>query len=645
MSTAVRLRRRLRLHHPVRGFSRRDFLRAAGGAAGLAVAAPLLMTADPAGAAAVSTSSPVNGVLAKAGIGENPFRHGVASGDPLSDRVILWTRVTPVAEEDIAVTVRVYRDTAFADLVGSQSVTASAARDWTVKIDFTGLMPATTYYYRFEAQGFGSAVGRTRTLPVGATDRVRLGVVSCSSYPAGFFNAYGFLAQRADLDAVLHLGDYLYEGGGGSGERAHVPAHEIISLADYRERHGQYRGDADLQAMTRQHPFITVWDDHESTNDSWRDGAENHTEGAEGMWPQRKAWAQQAYDEWMPIRLPEPGNAARIWRQFRFGDLLDLVMLDTRLFDRDVQLGTPPQPGAPIADAARKLIGPEQRQFLLDALSREGATWKVIGQQVMFGQLKVVGTPNAVNNGGQYLNGDQWDGYQADRTAIFDHLRDNAINNTVVLTGDIHTSWAMDLTPDPNNPVELAGGYNPVTGGGSLGVEFVGTSVTSSGLAELADVQDLIRVNNPHIKYVDLELKGYLLVDITPSRTTGEWWYVSTIAERGGSERFGTAYPSDAGRNRLGAATTATMPKINPPALAPMNAPDPAPVPTPTPSPSPVPPATPDAAPLGRFAGGALSPATALLGLGAGLAAAALRNAGSEQSTADQAATPSNAGS
>lgn len=613
MSTSLRLRRRLRLHTPIRGFSRRAFLRAAGSAAGLAVAAPMLMASGTASAAPGNNTMAVPGnTVAKIMVGENPFLHGVASGDPLSDRVILWTRVTPVATEDIAVVVKVYRDAALRDLLGSATQTASAVRDWTIKIDFTGLQPGTTYYYRFEAVGFGSSVGRTRTLPVGAVDRVRLGVVSCSNLPAGFFNAYAFLAQRADLDAVLHLGDYLYEGGGG-GVRAHEPAREITLLADYRERHGQYRRDPDLQAMTRQHPFITVWDDHESTNDSWRDGADNHTEGVEGLWVERKAFAQKAYDEWMPIRLPEPGNAARIWRQFRFGELMDLVMLDTRLFDRDQQLATPPPPAA--GDLARKLIGPEQRQFLFDALSAPGTVWKFVGQQVMFGQLKVVGTPNAIADGGQYLNGDQWDGYRAERQAIFDHLAANRIDNTVVLTGDIHTSWAMDLTPDPNNPVELAGGYNPLTGGGSLGVEFVGTSVTSSGLAELAAVQDVLRVVNPHLKYVDLELKGYLLMDVTPTRTTGEWWYVSTIVERGGTESFGTAFPVDAGANHLGTATAATAPKANPPALAPAVEPGPLPV-------MPAPASGTGQAEQGRFGGGSLSAGTVLLGLGAGLALA-----------------------
>ena len=204
-------------------------------------------------------------------------------------------------------------------------------------------------------------------------------------------------------------------------------------------------------------------------------------------------------------------------------------------------------------------------------------TWKLVGQQVMFGQLKVVGIPDATavpglslipvaGNGGQYLNGDQWDGYQAERSAVFAHLADNSIDNVVVLTGDIHTSWAMDLTPDPNNPVA----YNPLTGEGSLAVEYVCTSVTSPGLDQLAPIQDAISLVNPHIKYVDLAEKGYMLFDVTPERVQGEWWYVSTIAERGGTEAFATGFPVAAGSNRLGAAATAASPsRNNPPVLAP----------------------------------------------------------------------------
>lgn len=554
------------------GLSRRAFLRRAGGAGALLLATPLLSSCGSSEAPADMGSDPGPAL-------ESPFKHGVASGDPLSDRVILWTRVTPVASEDIPVTVSVYRDAALSQLVGTASQVAVAARDWTVKIDFAGLQPGSSYYYRFAARGFQSVIGRTRTAPSGGVERLRFGVVSCSSYAHGFFNAYAQLAKRADIDLVLHLGDYVYEYGNGEygSARPYEPAGEMITLADYRTRHGYYkRTDPDLQELHRQHPMIAIWDDHESTDNSWRDGANNHTEGAEGAWPQRKAWAQQVYDEWMPIRYPEPGNVGRIWRKFSYGGLMDLIMLDTRLFDRDEPLGLPPLPPDNVADPDRKLLGPEQMDWLLEQLSTSTATWKVVGQQVMFGQLKVVGLPDLsvvpglslvpiAGSGGQYLNGDQWDGYQAERSRIFAHLADQGIDNLVILTGDIHTSWAMDLSPDPNNPIS----YNPLTGAGSLGVEYVCTSVTSPGLDQLAPVQDAIRLVNPHMKYIDLAQKGYMVFDLTAERMLGEFWYVSTIAERGGSESFATAYPVAAGANRLGAATAASTPPPQAPALAP----------------------------------------------------------------------------
>lgn len=555
------------------GLNRRAFLRRAGGAAALLLGGPAVLSG-------CGNSDPPAGTGGDPGpVPENPFKHGVASGDPLTDRVILWTRVTPVAAEDIPVSVSVYRDAALSQRVGIASQTASAARDWTIKIDFTGLEAGTTYYYRFAARGHQSVIGRTRTAPASGAQRLRFGVASCSSYAHGYFNAYAQLARRADLDVVLHLGDYVYEYGSGEygDTRPYEPATEMITLADYRTRHGYYkRTDPDLQEVHRQHPFIAVWDDHESTDNSWRDGANNHTEGAEGSWAQRKAWAQQAYDEWMPIRYPEAGNVGRIWRRFEFGGLMDLLMLDTRLFDRDEPLGLPPLPPDDPNDPDRKLLGPEQQQWLFDSLSGSTATWKFLGQQIMFGQLKIVGLPDLsavpglnlvpiAGSGGQYLNGDQWDGYQAERSAVFAHLADNAIDNVVVLTGDIHTSWAMDLTPDPNNPIA----YNPLTGVGSRAVEYVCTSVTSPGLDQLAPVQDAIRLVNPHMKYVDLSQKGYMVFDVTPERVLGEFWYVSTIAERGGSESLAAAYPVAAGDNRLGAATTGSEPPANPPPLAP----------------------------------------------------------------------------
>ncbi len=562
-----------RFREPKRGWSRRTFLRRAG-AAGLAAGALPLAGCGGSDGLSLSPQARV-------------FQHGVASGDPLPDRVILWTRVTPPEGMvgDIPGTVTVADDPALKVNARTLAVTAEAARDWTVKLDASGLQPGQTYYYRFSALGADSPIGRTRSAPL-STERLRIAVVSCSNYPAGFFNAYRFIGARADLDAVLHLGDYLYESGGqGSVGRGHEPPAEILTLADYRVRHAQYKADPDLQLAHRQHPWIAVWDDHESTNNSRRDSAQNHTEGEEGVWAIRKAWAQQAYDEWMPIRLPEPGNPNRIWRHFQFGQLMDLWMLDTRLFDRDDELGIN-DPNSFAAD--RRLIGPQQRDWLLSGLTASTATWKLVGQQVMFGQLKATPLPDlgipvaalaelpiplfASGEGltDIYANPDQWDGYPAERAAIFDHLAAQDVDNFVVLTGDIHSSWVMDLTRDPENLLQ----YNPLTGAGSLGVEYVATSVTSSGFDQLASAPQLanaLRLLNPHMQYVEVTRRGYLLLDITAAETVGEYWYVSTITEPGGMETFATGYATAAGSRHITRLprNSPQTPRDDAPALAP----------------------------------------------------------------------------
>ncbi len=555
-----------------RGWSRRDFLKRASGAGALAAAAPFLPGCGSSGALSLGSD-------------QNPFLHGVASGDPLSDRVILWTRVTPPAgiEGDIPGMVVIAEDPELTVDARSFATLAAASRDWTVKLDATGLAPGKTYYYRFRALGFESPLGRTRTAPQGNVEHLRLGVVSCSNFAYGYFNAYRFIAQRPDLDAVLHLGDYIYEYGDGEyGDvRPCDPPTEILTLSDYRRRHAQYKTDPDLQEAHRQHPWICVWDDHETTNNSRRDSAENHTEGVEGVWQVRKAWGQQAYDEWMPIRLPEPGNPNRIWRRLAFGNLVDLWMLDTRLYDRDDEVNAITSPV--IFDEERRLIGPEQRDWLLAGMGSSVATWKLIGQQVMFGQLKATPLPD-INLplevldalplplvGGEgvsdlYVNGDQWDGYQAERRNILDFIATQGVQNTVVLTGDIHSSWAMDLARDPDNLAQ----YNPFTGAGALGVEFVATSVSSPGLdivpglTQLPQLLNAIRLANPHMKYIEGTRRGYLLLDITPAQTIGEFWYVSTVDTPGGSEAFATAYAVNAGDNHLRAGAvaepTATLP-------------------------------------------------------------------------------------
>ncbi|HEY0915557.1 MAG TPA: alkaline phosphatase D family protein, partial [Solimonas sp.] len=533
------------------GLSRRDFLRRAGGVAAFG-ALPMLPgcgSSDPVGAG-----------------GDAEFLHGVASGDPLSDRVILWTRVTTAAER-ASVSYEVASDADFRSIVSRGSFITDAARDYTVKVDAAGLQPATTYYYRFQAGKQTSPAGRTRTAPSGAVDRLRVGVVSCSSYAHGYFNAYRKLAQRADLDVVLHLGDYIYEYGTGEygSVRPYEPDHEILTLSDYRTRHAYYKREADVQAVHRQHPFITVWDDHETADNSWQGGAANHTEGAEGEWALRKAWAIQAYHEWMPIRTPDQANLERIYRSFRYGDLAEFTMLDTRIIGRDLQASL--VDAGSINDPDRQLIGEPQRNFLATTLANAGEVkWKFLGQQVMFGQLRV-GLPELslvteipvpqlqallqglplVSTGGLVINTDQWDGYRPERQRVLDLISGLDLDNVVVLTGDIHSSWAMDISHDPNNPLV----YNSITGDGSRAVEFVCTSVTSPGLEPLNPLAGALRLLNPHMKYVDVARKGYLLLDIVPEKVTGEFWYVDTVESVSENESFGTAFSTADGSNRL----------------------------------------------------------------------------------------------
>lgn len=515
-------------------------------------------------------------ITTTAKLGEASFNHGVASGDPLADRVILWTRITPTANDGATQAVRVLlaRDPDFKSIVVDSFAETGPQRDYTVSVDPTGLAPRTTYYYRFQTATSVSPTGRTKTLPNpddAGVDRLRIAFTSCSNYPVGYFHAYHFMAQRNDLDAVLHLGDYIYEGGsaGAAGlGRGHEPAAEIITLQDYRTRHAQYRTDADLQAMTRQHPLIAVWDDHESTNDSFKDGAENHTEGNEGVWAERKAMSIQAYFEWMPIRVVDPQDPQRIWRRFQFGKLVDLLMLDTRLYGRDEQLGV--SGGVfPVGHTApdRQLLGIKQEDWLLSNLRNSRATYKVLGQQVMFGQLRVATLPDVELLGTTLIeelgaiNGDQWDGYPAARQRVFDAIESAGVQNTVVLTGDIHSSWGINLYRDPGELLTLLNNVaSPLFNAAAttpplqaLGVEFVSPSVTSSGFPEGSTplLQAAFRAVDPHIQYFDGEQHGYVLLDFTPERVQGEWWYVSDILSTEKSERFGAALFSSNGSNFL----------------------------------------------------------------------------------------------
>ncbi len=526
------------------------------------VARRTVLTASAAGVAGLTLTAHAAG----AGAAPAVFQHGIASGDPLPTAVVLWTRVTPTESATpgsglgpaVAVTWQVATDESFRRIVRSGTVSTGAARDHTVKVDAGGLRPDTDYAYRFLCAGQTSPVGRTRTAPCADADngRLRLGVVSCANLQAGWFSAYRHLADRTDLDAILHLGDYLYEyapGQYGLGRdnvdvRAHVPPREMVSLADYRQRHAQYKQDADLQRLHRRYPFIVTWDDHEVTNDQWAGGAENH-DASEGDYLSRRAAAHRAYDEWMPVRLAgtaATGDGTRIYRRLRWGRLAELSLLDLRTY-RSQQVG---QNGTPIAtpDAAagdpdRTITGDAQMTWLKESLSNDRALWKLVGNPVMIAPVLVPPLPTTITDAvteltgvlppdGAPYNADQWDGYTADRREIVAHLRDRGVQNTVFLTGDIHSAWAADL------PVDA--GLYPLTE--TVATEFVCTSVTSNNLKDITGtpprttslaVEAAITTANRHVKYLNFDDHGYSVLDLTRDRLQMDWFVISDRADRG----------------------------------------------------------------------------------------------------------------
>ena len=493
------------------------------------------------------------------------FLHGVASGDPLTDSVILWSRVTAPAGATPDVVWEVASDAAFKRIVLRGTTATGEARDFTVKVDATGLRPATTYYYRFQALGEQSPVGRTRTLPASNAERLRIALASCSNYPYGYFNVYGRIAQRADLDAVLHLGDYFYEyanatyGDGTPYGRVSSPNRELVALVDYRTRHAQYKTDPDLQEAHRQHPFIVVWDDHEIANNTWRDGAENHhPDRGEGSFVWRRASAVQAFFEWMPIREDRATRQPRIYRSFPFGGLADLIMLDTRLIDRDAQPARREDIPA-IDNPARSIMGRTQEQWLFNEFAeskRAGVRWQLLGQQVMFAPLSLPGATA--------LSVDTWEGYRPSRQRVMDAIKDQNLSNVIVLTGDVHSSWAYDV---PLNPWD---GYDASSGRGTVAVEIVTPAVTSpSGFGTPVQaaqrIEKLVK-ERPHLRYVEGLHRGYVVLDVTRERAQADWVLVPTVSERSAIEQFDKGFVTVAGSPHLVAAQSpaATKPSADP---------------------------------------------------------------------------------
>ncbi|MEM8907051.1 MAG: alkaline phosphatase D family protein, partial [Bacteroidota bacterium] len=521
-----------------------------------------------------------------------PFYHGVASGDPLTDRVIIWSRVT-TQEPTVNVEWQMALDPEFTQVVATGNLDTDASRDYTVKIDVAGLAPNTTYYYVFKAFGKYSLIGRTKTAPAAAVDQLKFVLISCSNFNWGYFNVYDRIADRNDLDAVIHVGDYIYEYPEGVYEdprlpdRITFPNDETNTLDEYRARYSLYRLNNELIRAHQQHPFITTWDDHEIANDGYIDGAENH-DPSEGDWEDRKAQATQAYFEWLPIR---DNGTQQVYRSFSYEDLADLMVLDTRFEGRSVQFTSMLQPGF---DDMRTMLGETQKAWLFNKLSNSNARWKVIAQQVMFSPFNV-----GFGAGAQLTNPDSvfalesffldiWDGYPAERQQIVDYITDNNLDNVVILSGDIHSSFANDVVTQPAiypapqfqylpvpNPA-----YDPLTGLGSAAVEFVTPSVSAANFDENlgagASAQFEFITNNPieipqgsgnffnynpHMKHVDLDRNGYVLVDLQEGQAQGNYYYVPTVLEPSSDEAFGKGAFTNARDNFLTASDEASPPK------------------------------------------------------------------------------------
>ena len=491
----------------------------------------------------------------------SPFRHGVASGDPLPDAVVLWTRVTPNERSlpgsglgpRVSVDWEVALDDAFTRVVRSGTVGTDATRDHTVKLDATGLAPATDYWFRFSLADASSPVGRTRTAPAPGTTpaRLRFGVVSCANWQAGWFSSYRHLAERGDLDAVIHLGDYLYEyqpgkysyGHRNEDVRRHDPPRETVSLSDYRRRHAQYKTDPDLQALHAAVPFIVTWDDHEVADGSWAHGAYEHQAAREGTYAKRVQAAKRAYDEWMPVRISGTavaGDGTKIYRRLQFGQLVDLSMLDLRSYRSKRVAEDDPS----IDDAGRTITGEHQLAWLAGNLATSPCRWKLVGNPVMIAPVRLPPRPAAEEFALSQTvsftplrspspNTDEWDGYPSDRRRLLDRVEADGVTDVVFLTGDVHTAWANDV---------------PGPGGGMVATELVCSSITSNNVDDFMGarprtvslaLEAAIQDENPHVRFVNLDDHGHSVLDVTPARIQMDWYAVDDRRDRrSGSRRL-----------------------------------------------------------------------------------------------------------
>jgi alkaline phosphatase D len=483
------------------------------------------------------------------------FSHGVASGDPLTNRVVIWTRLSG-ADESRPVRWSVARDPQLRDAVRSGEATADAEHDHTVHVDVEGLEPDSTYFYGFEAGGESSPVGRTKTLPGAEVERLRFAMCSCAKFNAGFFNAYRRIAERDDLDFLLHLGDYIYEAAntppkgqtpGADIGRPFDPLGECRTLADYRTRYAQYRSDPDVQAMHLALPIVPTLDDHELADGAWAGGADEHRPAEHGPWLQRRDAAFQARWEWLPIRKPDPADPTRAFRSIRIGELAEIMLLDIR--SRRDQPALEPQMSSP----ERSMLGAEQRDWLFETLAGSSAAWRLVGSpsiltrtwtdhpdpELQTAMLKL----KLIDEDGEGPDEDQWDGYPAERSELL--RRFSEVPDVVVLSADIHVSVASEVRD----------------GDEVVAVELTSPSLTSQNLDEKLKVEsraDVIVGSEreyatalDHVHWCEFASHGYVVVDVDEERVRGEWWHLDSVLERTGGERMSAAFEVPRGTPEL----------------------------------------------------------------------------------------------
>ncbi|KZP00675.1 hypothetical protein CALVIDRAFT_594869 [Calocera viscosa TUFC12733] len=505
------------------------------------------------------------------------FTHSVASGDPDDKSLLIWTRAEPtqIAAVDVPVCVS-YAVYTTADASGTPVTSGTAYTsydvDFTVKVEATGLNALSLYYYQFANCANStekSPIGRGRTAPGADTpvDQVgtqRFAVYSCSNLPFGFFNAYGGPVRKESVDYVIHLGDYIYEykngdyGNGTSIGRVPLPDKEIATVSDYRTRIAQYRADPDLQENHRIFSWYTIWDDHDVADQAWKAGTANTNDTAFGCsilgvcFSDRKASAVRAWHEWQPMRQIAADDKLRIWHNIEFGKLFDLSLLDTRNYDRDITdlyYDTDYIGMLSATEEARTLMGKDQEDWFystLDASVARGATWRIVGQQIVFGALNYTGLGTS-----ETFDFDAWDGYRANRNRFLQHIYDNSIDNVIVLSGDSHANWVFEAS------LTKVLGLNSSDTRGQL-VEFAGTAVSSPSpfgqtlpLNTSAIVSEFLVAANPDLLWSEGFYRGYYELHVSAQNVTANFFALPDILTRNSNEFQSGSFAVLAGTNQV----------------------------------------------------------------------------------------------